>query len=66
MAKNESHYGCPVCGAEISEKEYRAGNTTCNDENCENYGEPLEKLEFCAACEEYYSADMAERHSECG
>jgi hypothetical protein len=64
--KNEKHYGCPGCGAEISENEYKKGQTTCNDKDCERYGEPFEQLQYCQACDEHYNADSADKHSECG
>jgi len=64
MEKN-IHYGCSGCGAEITEKQFLAGQTTCQDESCERCGEPLEKMEYCASCDEYYDTNEAERHSSC-
>jgi hypothetical protein len=51
------------CGTEITEEEYLSGNTTCSDETCDQYGEPLEKMMYCPACDEYYTRE--EEHEAC-
>jgi hypothetical protein len=64
---NEKHYGCPGgCGAEITEDQFQAGQTTCQDESCERCGEPFEEMQYCPGCDVYYTAENATAHSECG
>ena len=66
MAESESHYGCPECGGEVTEDQFLSGQTTCNDTTCDRYGQPLEKMSYCAACDEYYSEESSDEHSACG
>jgi hypothetical protein len=66
MAESEIHYGCPGCGSEVTENQFLAGQTTCSDTTCDSYGQPLERLSYCAACDEYYSEELADEHSMCG
>lgn len=63
---NENLYGCPGCGMEVTEEQFEQGQTTCDHETCERFGEPLEKMQYCVSCEEYFTSDTAEEHTECG
>jgi hypothetical protein len=63
--EKEKRYGCPGCGGEVSQKQYEAGQTTCNDENCVKFGEPLEEMQYCDSCNEYYGSNKAEEHVNC-
>ena len=66
MAQSETHYGCTgSCGGEVTEAQYRAGQTKCGDKSCDRYGKPLEKMMFCSACNEYYASDSAQMHADC-
>jgi hypothetical protein len=66
MAQNETHYGCAgSCGGEVTEAQYKAGMTKCGDKSCERYGKPLEKLQFCSSCNEYYPNESAADHANC-
>jgi hypothetical protein len=65
--KIKTHYGCSgSCGGEVTEEQYLAGKKTCGDKSCYRYGQPLEKMSYCSACDEYYTKDAAEEHTECG
>lgn len=63
--KQKDKYCCPSCGGEVSKKEYQAGKKECEEKDCERFGKPLEEMQYCAACEEYYTSDTAEEHSNC-
>ena len=63
--KSEKRYGCPGCGAEITEEQFQNGQTTCQSESCENWGEPFEKMQFCAGCDAYYTSEDTDEHSSC-
>jgi hypothetical protein len=66
MAKTKIHYGCKgSCGGEVTEEEFLAGQTTCADESCDEYGQPLEKMKYCSSCDEYYTSDSTEEHADC-
>jgi hypothetical protein len=62
----KTHYGCSgSCGGQVTEEQFNAGKKTCGDKNCERFGKPLEKMSYCAACDEHYTKDAAHMHSEC-
>jgi hypothetical protein len=60
----QTQYVCTgSCGAEVTEEEFLNGKTTCTDETCDQYGEPLEKMMYCAACDEYFTQES--EHAAC-
>jgi hypothetical protein len=62
----KTHYGCTgSCGGEVTEEQFKAGQTTCADEECDRYGKPLEKMLHCAGCDTYYTKASAKEHADC-
>ncbi|OHB56868.1 MAG: hypothetical protein A2Y07_10870 [Planctomycetes bacterium GWF2_50_10] len=55
---SEIRYICTgPCGTEVTEDQFLAGQSTCEDETCDQYGEPLEKVMYCGACDVYYKRE---------
>lgn len=64
---SKTHYGCSgSCRGEITEEQFNAGQKTCNDQDCDCYGEPLKKMEYCSSCEKHYMPESADNHRNCG
>ena len=63
----KTHYRCEgSCGGEITEEQFNAGQNICNDQDCDCYGRPLEKMEYCSFCNEYYTPASSDYHGACG
>jgi hypothetical protein len=61
---SEIRYVCTgSCANEVSEEQFISGQNVCIDETCDQYGEPLERMMYCPACDEYFIRE--EEHAAC-
>jgi hypothetical protein len=42
------------CQGKVTEDEHKEGKTTCGTKDCENYGQPLVRREYCSRCNTVY------------
>jgi hypothetical protein len=64
--KTKTQYGCSgSCGGIVSEDDFRNGKRTCGDEDCDRYGQPLEKMEHCPGCGQDFLPQDADEHETC-
>ncbi len=59
----ETHYVCKSCEFNVLEKDFKK-NKTCTNDECERYGEKLEKRIYCENCEIYMHEEDTKEH-EC-
>jgi len=58
----ETHYVCKSCEFNVLEKDFKKGKNACTNDECERYGEKLEKRIYCKDCEIYMHEEESKEH----